>query len=221
MISKLTWLSVPLASIAVALWSPAVAQTPRDCGVEPLTVSEHASASLDPDCLAPRGGKPILGLGAGFGTWKTVTLGTYRGVERLREDFDQAKLSIGDAADEVLGRPGFAFASERIEVDLVILSGADLGFDAAASLAEVHARAQQFGFWLCPPEVGPQLRLQYRDQPVGEFLHVAMRPLKSYAGRLVEFTVGNGGAGLVLVGGERSADIQVSPIMRFVFVRPR
>ena len=45
------------------------------------------------------------------------------------------------------------------------------------------------------------MRLQYLDQPLGEFLRIAMTPVARYTGELVDFTVGNGGAGLVLVGG--------------------
>jgi len=42
------------------------------------------------------------------------------------------------------------------------------------------------------------LRLQYRDQPLGEFLDVAMEPIAIYGGDLVGLTIGNGGEGLML-----------------------
>jgi hypothetical protein len=50
----------------------------------------------------------------------------------------------------------------------------------------------------------------------------ASRPSKSsYGGEPVDFTIGNGGAGLLLIGGDFRSDLVVSGATRFVFVRPR
>jgi hypothetical protein len=68
------------------------------------------------------------------------------------------------------------------------------------TLAAVYARAQQLGFELAAAEVGPLLRLQYIDQPMGEFLIVGMEPIKTWSGEPVILNVANGGAGLVLIG---------------------
>ena len=113
--------------------------------------------------------------------WKTITLGVHRNVNAVRDALDAAKITVGDSADEILGRPAFTFANERRELNLVVLSVTALGFGAdGGTLADIHARALRLGFELCPEEVGPQLRLQYFNQPVGEFLHVAMKPQLTY-----------------------------------------
>ena len=119
--------------------------------------------------------------------WKTITIGTHRGVNAVRNAFDDARIAVGDSADEVLGRPAFTFAREPRQLDLVLLSVAALGFGQGGTLADVHTRAVRLGLELCPEEVGPQLRLQYRNQPVGEFLHVAMKPQRTYGGELDRF----------------------------------
>ena len=69
-------------------------------------------------------------------------------------------------------------------------------------------------------EIAPQLRLQYLDQPIGEFLTIGMEPIGTWAGEAVVLTVANGGAGLILIGQDGREDAQISAISRFVFVRP-
>jgi hypothetical protein len=153
-------------------------------------------------------------------TWKSITVGQHRGVNAVRNALDDARIAIGDSADEILGRPAFTFARERRQLDLVLLSVAALGFGQGGTLADVHARAIRLGLELCPEEVGPQLRLQYLNQPVGEFLHVAMKPQRAYGGELVDFTLANSGAGLSLLGGSAQPDLVVARNVIFVFVRP-
>jgi hypothetical protein len=193
-----------LAAAAVMVFAPAaVAQTPARAGLSENTPARE---------VVPASELPV---------WKTVTLGQHRGVDALRNAFDDARIVIGDAADEILGRPAFVFAGTRREVNLVVRSVADLGFGApGATLADVYLRALRLGFELCPEEVGPQLRLQYRNQPVGEFLHVAMKPQRNYDGDMIDFTLANSGAGLTLLGGSARPDLVVATNVNFVFVRP-
>src|SRR5262245_13866204 len=168
--------------------------------------------------------------------WKTITVGGSKGVDAIRQAMDSAPcpILIGDEADEILGRPAFPFNKTPFELDLVVLSVFDLGFgdltsrndielgaSVEASPRDIYARAASLGFSLCPAEVGPALRLNYLDQPLGEFLHIAMKPVARYSGELIDFTVGNGGAGLMLVGGNGHPDVTLPGATRFVFVRPR
>src|SRR5882757_3277742 len=99
-------------------------------------------------------------------------------------------------------------------------SEAELGFQGGtASLVDIYARAQQLGFGLAAAEVAPQLRLQYFDQPIGEFLIIGMKPIQTWNGEPTILTVANGGAGLILIGQDGSADAQISVVSRFLFVR--
>jgi hypothetical protein len=108
----------------------------------------------------------------------------------------------------------------KTNVELFAVSVAELGFYAdTASLADIYGRAREQGFRLAPAEVAPQLRLQYFDQPVGEFLIIGMEPIKTWEGEPVILSVVNGGAGLVVIGQNGSADAQISVASRFLFVR--
>ena len=100
------------------------------------------------------------------------------------------------------------------------MSAAELGFKTdTVTLGEMYARAQQLGFALAPAEIAPQLRLQYFDQPIGEFLVIGMQPIKTWNGEPVVLNVANGGAGLVIIGQDGRADAEISVTSRFLFVR--
>jgi hypothetical protein len=156
--------------------------------------------------------------------WKTITIGEYKGANAIRAAIDAAPcpIAIGDQADEILGRPAFPFSRTKADVDLVVVSVAELGFGPdGASLRDIYARASTFGLDLCPPEVGPILRLNYIDQPLGDFLHIAMRPVATYGGELIDFTLGNGGSALLLIGGDARPDAVVTGAVRMIFMRAR
>ncbi len=187
-------------------WHPA---GPAQAGAPPLV---PAAAGVAPASAAQA---PI---------WKTITIGEYKGVNTVRAAIDAAPcpIAMGDWADEILGRPAFPFSRTKVDIDLVTVSVAELGFGPrGASLHDIYARAGTFGLELCPAEVGPILRLNYLDQPLGEFLHIAMRPVATYSGELVDFTLGNGGSALLLIGGDARPDLVLTGAVRFVFMRPR
>jgi hypothetical protein len=153
--------------------------------------------------------------------WRTITLGTYRGVDAYRDALDLARIKIGDSADEILGRPAFPYATTKTDVELAVLSAADLGVESdQSSLAEVYKRARQAGLELCPAEVGPQLRLDYRNQPLGETLDIAMEPVATYRGDPTILTLVNWGTGLLLIGRDGQSESMVFRKSRFVFALP-
>ena len=107
-----------------------------------------------------------------------------------------------------------------MDVELVVVSAVQLGFKTdSVPLAVIYARARQLGFELAAAEVGPQLRLQYLDQPMGEFLIVGMQPIKTWSGEPVVLNVANGGAGLILIGQDGRDDAEIPATSRFLFVR--
>src|SRR6266496_3903885 len=153
--------------------------------------------------------------------WRTITLGAYKDVDAYRDALDSARIKIGDSADEILGRPAFPYARTKTDVELAVLSAADLGVESdQASLAEVYQRARQAGLELCPAGVGPQLRLEYRNQPLGEALDIAMEPVATYRGDPTILTLVNWGTGLMLIGRDGRPESMVFRKSRFVFAVP-
>ncbi len=180
------------------------------------SVSVNASA---PPALAARANSA-----AALRIWRTIKLGEYQDVNSLRAAFDDSHcpLAMSNSVDEAIGRPTFRFTKTNTELDLVVLSVADLGFPQdGASLDAIYARARALRLELCPPDLGLALRRSYLNQPRGEFLHIAMRPVALYNRERVDFTVGNDGVSLLLLAGEARPDLILAGTVRFVFVRPR
>jgi len=185
--------------------------TARDVLQNRLTLKKTPSADVPPILVRSAGAVAV---------WKTITAGTFANSFALRNALDAAGCGIGNSAGEILVRPAFTLSVTKTDVELFAVSAAELGFQTdTASLADIYARAQQLGFGLAPAEVAPQLRLQYFDQPIGEFLIIAMKPIKTWNGEPVILTVANGGAGLILIGQDGSADAEISVACRFLFVR--
>jgi len=135
-----------------------------------------------------------------FNVWKTIKLGTLKNADEFRKALKKNGLKIGDWGNDILGKPAFTVTSVEEEIQLVNLSVADLGFKDGANYGNICAKAKELGLELCPNEVGPQLRLQYKDQPKGEYLRIAMEPITDSDGYLFIFNVGRGGDGLWLNG---------------------
>jgi hypothetical protein len=203
----------------------------------------HASGETPTECPTSMGAgayvaspTQVAPIASETRVWKTITVGGSNGVNAVRKAMEAAlcPIAVSDDADEILGRPAFPFIKQPVELDLVALSVFELGFgdqdarndvelgaSVEVSLRDIYGRAVSLGFELCPAEVGPALRLQYLDQPHGEFLQIAMNPVARYTGELIRLSVARAGTGLLLLGGEGDPAATVPGAVRFVFVRPR
>lgn len=104
-----------------------------------------------------------------FQTWKTIKLGTgLKTSHDFRRALGTAGCLLGANVGDVLSNPAFMVASKEIEVELVNISVAELGFAEIERKKNIYLRAQELGLDLCPAEVGPQLRLQFIDEPIVE-----------------------------------------------------
>ena len=99
-------------------------------------------------------------------------------IVHLTEQIQWGKLGWGRS---MVKTSPFKISHEKRKVELVIISEAELGFEGKpyCGASDLYKRAAEFGLELCPPDLGLQLRLQYKKQPEGEFLRIAMKSLKA------------------------------------------
>lgn len=120
-----------------------------------------------------------------------------RNKEQIQKELDERgkitdynnpdQITVGDIAQKLLNHPDFKISKEKKELKLTKLSVADLGFPDGAKFQEIIAKGKELGLELCPPEVGPLLRLNYQklmghDQPKGECIFIAMNPISVSSG---------------------------------------
>ena len=72
------------------------------------------------------------------------------------------------------------FSKDQKQYDLVKFTVTQLGLPSGTTTSEIYARAEELGLKLCPPEIGPQLRLVY---PRNEWLIIAMKQITDRRGR--------------------------------------
>jgi hypothetical protein len=156
-----------------------------------------------------------------FETFRTLKLGTgIKDADGFREAFKKVHCDISEWGDIILDDLAFRVAETETEVELVVVSNKELGFRRGATVKETYARAKKLGLNLCPNEVGPQLCLQYEDQPRDESLLVAMKPIIDSEGELHMFHVKQGDRGRQLLGADaRYPDFRLGAGIQWVFLR--
>ena len=119
-------------------------------------------------------------------------------------------------------------------VGTVVLAVRDLGYPEGATTREIigtdedtdeHGdpasfscgQGAQLGLDLCPADLGPHLRLQYRDQPLGERLHIAMKPIPSSEGEPRIFVLEHNADGMSLDAARARPDDKWQATDIFVF----
>jgi len=163
--------------------------------------------------------KPVV---RNWSAWKTIKLGTgFKNADDFRKTIKDCGMRIGDWANDIIGKPEFTVAARETEVDLVKVTVGDLGFKDGARRDQIYDRAKELGLEVCPSEVGPQLRLQYKDQPLNEWILIGMEPIRASGGDLFVFLVEHNDDGLWLLCNYGNPVLVWSAGYQWVFVRPR
>ena len=152
-----------------------------------------------------------------FSIWKTITLGLFESSDAYRRTIDRAGCCIGPWANDILDDVA---VHDPCAVNLAIASVADLGFEEETSYFDICMKARELGLMLCVPEVGPMLRLQYLDQPFGEWLYIAMEAIGDEDDELNIFMINNDHGELWLCTAPGDAHTLFPTNYRFVFLHP-
>jgi len=116
-------------------------------------------------------------------TWKKVIIGNEL---KTGNDFRMAMKNAGcgfvEGSSTILENPQFSVSLERKEIELALISVEELAglkrfFQKGMTRKAIYDHVQKIGLGYCPLEVGPQLRLQYLDQPANEQLTIVSEPL--------------------------------------------
>lgn len=135
-----------------------------------------------------------------FQVWKTIKLGTVLVTTNgFRGSLKQCGCSIGGWAEGIIDN--MPISRNETEVGLVDVSVAELGFGNGTTRRNIYERALKLGLGFPSSEVGPQLRLQYNNQPEGKRLYIGMKPVKDSFRNPLIFYIERLGASLYLLDG--------------------
>ena len=154
---------------------------------------------------------------------KEIKLGTG---PKTADEFEAAMVAKGyqvsSWSKDMMKQSAFKVSPEQKDTDLVFVSVESLGFPDGAEYQDIQKRAVELALELAPAEVGPQLRLQYDDQPNGEWLRVGMEAITDSVGDRSVFRVVCRVGGKAWLGNDGGfpGDLWRANY-RFVFVRPR
>ena len=147
-----------------------------------------------------------------FLTVRVGTLKTEADFRRALAETDPV-CNISQWAGDIMSKPDFAANIPQVEEDIefVYASNKELGYPKGCTRLQTYEAGLKLGWKLCLPSDGPEIRRHYLNQPMNEWLLVAMEPIKDSDGDLGLFRVGRGGGGAWLSGGcGRPGDVWVA-----------
>ncbi len=140
-----------------------------------------------------------------------------KSAEQLVRELEQAGINISQYAKSMLKNSEFVPGKNPEEATLIRLTVADLGFKSSATTDQIYERAQILGLELCPPDTGPNYRLKYRSQPLGEWFYMGMKQITDSDGGPLVFKLEHRGGGLWLHGAWAEPGDAWRPDSGFVF----
>ncbi len=146
----------------------------------------------------------------------TVELGN--NIDNLRLAIENKNIKIGKCADCLINSSLFLISKEVKKISLVTKSVSELGFNEGANFDQICKAANEIGLSKCPMEVGPLLRSIYLNQPIDEWLVIAMDSIIDSEGNPRMFLVGCNRHGRWLVGDFGFSEHIYGKNKKFVFI---
>lgn len=106
---------------------------------------------------------------------KTIILSTNKTSKEYESELLKTGNKLSGCAKSMLKK--LQILAESEQVDLVQFSAEQLGFPRGATLEAIYNKAKELNLDLCPPQTGPELRLQYTNERYNEYLMIAMEPI--------------------------------------------
>lgn len=150
---------------------------------------------------------PVLALEERFAKWRTFLIGGVAKKALLKRV--ETGFTVGDYARSLVNNRAFTTLGAEEEIDTIILTPADFGYTRNPTTTELldparlrewseqnaHLLPEGYVVELLPAEAGPHIRDQYKDQPNGEVLWIAMERIADSDGDPIVFAVGRDGGG--------------------------
>jgi hypothetical protein len=103
----------------------------------------------------------------------------------------RAGFHVEGGARDMMSQPEYKTLTKPRKLKLVRLKIRDLGFNESELVYRIRERIEEAGGELCPPELGPKLRKEFSDQPIGDHFLLAMKQIVDSDGNSRVFVVAN------------------------------
>lgn len=123
--------------------------------------------------------------------FKTIEIGALpKG--RLLSELEKENYFVSNYVKDLIEKMPLSGKIEKIDVCKMTLF--EMGFTEQPTWVQILEKVRELGD-LCPPEVGPLLRLADTEQAKGSWYYVAMEPITDSGGNPFVFGVGRDGGG--------------------------
>ncbi len=152
-----------------------------------------------------------------FPTWRVIKLGLHKTPEAYVAALEAKGKKISKWARDILAK--VTCSQKVVYLELVDVSGAELGFTEVYTTRELYERAATFALYPCPAETGPATRDQWEDQLPGDWRRIAMKAISDSVRGLGVFNVEHDGDELWLRASDGRPGAQWNPGGRWIFCR--
>lgn len=141
-----------------------------------------------------------------------------QGKAELLSSLHETGIQLNRYAQILFDDPAFTTSESSRSVLATAVTVAELGLTDGATSAEIFAKAESVGLFLCPLELAPHLRLQFLDQTEGPYLTIASPKTRNDDAYPNGFYLRRIDGELWLRGYRATSDHIWEPTSRFVFL---